>query len=314
MKKLLKSPKSLIPGLLMLTLMMSGFSQADKLKTSASPEAENIHLASVKASVYDIKNESLIYAKNADLVVPIASITKLMTAMVVLDAKLDMSEKLTITRADRDALKNTYSRIRFGSKLSRHDLMLIALMSSENRAASALGRNYPGGIKAFVAAMNKKAKSLGMSNTRFVDSTGLSQENVSTARDLVKMVTAASNYEKIQQFTTTPEFVARFSSPRYALNYRNTNVLVRKGSWDINVSKTGYINEAGRCLVMLSEVGDRKLAMVFLDSFGKRTPIGDANRVKKWIDTGNSGRIAGAALRYERQEMKKLVASNGKNS
>lgn len=266
---------------------------------------DNVHLGSISAAVVEVASGDILYLKNADSVRPVASITKLMTAMVVLDAKLPLDEVLTITRADRDTLKNTFSRVRFQSQLSRHDLLLIALMSSENRAAAALGRNYPGGTQGFVAAMNVKARALGMTKSHFVDTTGLSPDNVSTASDLVKMVRAASGYELISEFTTMPSYVARFQKPRYSLSYVNTNTLVRRGEWDIALSKTGYINEAGRCLVMLTEVDGRQVAMVMLDSYGKRTPIGDAGRLKRWINTGESGTIAGAALRYERRKTSK---------
>ncbi|MAL98219.1 D-alanyl-D-alanine endopeptidase [Hydrocarboniclastica marina] len=265
-------------------------------------DSESIRLGSISAAVVEIESGEVLYLKNGGSVRPVASITKLMTAMVVLDADQPLDEKLTITRADRDLLKNTYSRVRFGSRLSRRELLLIALMSSENRAASALGRHYPGGKEGFVEAMNAKAASLGMLRTRFVDATGLSPGNVSTAGDLVKMVRAASGYPMISEFTTQADHVARFENPSYSLSYVNSNVLVRRGSWDIALSKTGYINEAGRCLVMLTEVDGRQVAMVMLDSYGKWTPIGDAGRIKRWINTGESGTIAGAALRYEQSK------------
>ena len=299
--------------LLYLTLMLTSFSVP--LATHATSELihelekldrANVHLGSISAAVVEMASGEVIYLKNARSVRPVASITKLMTAMVVLDAGLPLDEVLTITREDRDTLKNTYSRVRFGSKLSRHDLLLIALMSSENRAAAALGRNYPGGTEGFVDAMNAKAEELGMTGTRFVDATGLSPGNVSTASDLVKMVRAAAGYRLISEFTTKPSYTAHFRSPRYSLPYVNTNVLVRRGEWDIALSKTGYIREAGRCLVMLTELDGREVAMVMLDSFGKWTPVGDAGRIKRWIHTGESGDIAAAARRYERRKTSQL--------
>lgn len=263
-------------------------------------DIEAIQLGSASAAVVAVNTGSILYMKNARAVMSIASITKLMTAMVVLDSGLPLDEMITVTRADLDTLKNTYSRIRFGTRMSRRNALRLALMSSENRAASALGRHYPGGITGFVAAMNEKAAELGMTDTHFADSSGLNPDNVSTASDLVKMVRAASGYDLIHEFTTQAKYTARFRHPRYTLRYVNTNPLVRRGEWDIALSKTGFIDEAGRCLVMLTEVDGRQVAMVMLDSFGKYTPVGDAGRIKEWINTGASGDIARAALRYER--------------
>jgi D-alanyl-D-alanine endopeptidase (penicillin-binding protein 7) len=265
----------------------------------------NIQLASLSATVVDVKSGISLFNKNSEIVMPIASITKLMTAMVVLDANLPLDEKITFSRKDRERMYNNYSRIRNGSRLSRRDMLRLMLMSSENLAAATLGGNYPGGYSEFVKAMNNKARTLGMTKTRFVDTSGLSAENVSTASDLVKMVRAACKYEQIHEYTTTSRFQASFQKPRYKLQYINTNALVRAGKWDINLSKTGYLNKAGRCLVMLTEVDDQQVIMVMLDSFGKRTPIGDANRIKKWMQTGHSGKVARAARNYERNKIKK---------
>ncbi len=234
---------------------------------------------------------------------PLASITKLMTAMVVLDAKLSLKEKIRFSKEDKQNINNYYSRIRIDSELSRGDVMRIALMSSENLAAAALGRNYPGGMEAFVKAMNKKARSLGMKQSHFVDSSGLSENNVTTAADLAKLVAAAYKYKKIREYTTTRTFTARFRRPRYLLGYTNTNVLVRAGKKDVLLSKTGYLDESGRCLVMVRQIGRKKVVMVLLDSFGKRSPIGDANRIKKWLVSGKSGNISRAALNYEQMKM-----------
>lgn len=227
-----------------------------------------------------------LYAKNIDSVQPIASITKLMTAMVVLDARLDLREGVAITDDDVDHLKHTRSRLRVGTVLERDDLMRLALMASENRAAAALGRAYPGGIQAFVAAMNKKAADLGMTSTRFVDSTGLSSDNVSTAQDLAKMVTAAHRYPLIQDYTTLTEYSVRTPEGR-TLAFGNSNGLVKDLAWHIDVSKTGYISEAGRCLVMQARIAAKPVIIVLLDSWGKYTRIGDANRIKKWVESAH---------------------------
>lgn len=293
--------KQILLALALLTATLPALADSVSHKSLDHLDAAGIHLGSVSAAVVELASGDTLYLKNADSRRPIASITKLMTAMVVLDAGLPLDEMLTITREDRDTLKNTFSRVRFGSQLSRRDLLLISLMASENRAAAALGRHYPGGLEGFIAAMNEKAAKLGMVDTQFVDPTGLSPDNLSTAADLVKMVRAATAYPLIADFTTRPSYVAKFQKPRYSLSYVNTNVLVRRGDWDIGLSKTGYIREAGRCLVMLTELDGRQVAMVMLDSFGKLTPIGDAGRIKQWIDTGKSGAVAGAALRYERK-------------
>ncbi len=262
-----------------------------------------VNLASVSAAVVDLKTGKTLLNKNNDIVMPLASITKLMTAMVVLDARLSLKEKIRFSKEDKQNINNYYSRIRIDSELSRGDVMRIALMSSENLAAAALGRNYPGGMEAFVKAMNKKAQSLGMQYTHFVDSSGLSENNVTTAADLAKMVAAAYKYKKIREYSTTKTFTARFRRPRYVLGYTNTNVLVRAGKKDVLLSKTGYLDESGRCLVMVRQIGRKKVVMVLLDSFGKRSPVGDANRIKKWLVSGKSGKISRAAFNYEQMKM-----------
>ncbi len=261
-----------------------------------------INLASVSAMVVDLKTGKTLLSKNNNIVMPLASITKLMTAMVVLDAKLPLKEKIRFSKEDKRRINNYYSRIRIDSELSRGDVIRIALMSSENLAAAALGRNYPGGMKAFVRAMNKKARSLGMRHSHFVDSSGLSENNVTTAADLIKMLSAAYKYQKIRDYTTTQTFTARFKRPRYLLAYTNTNVLVRTGKKDVLLSKTGYLDESGRCLVMVRKIGHKKVLIALLDSFGKRSPIGDANRIKKWLVSGKTGKISRAALNYEQMK------------
>jgi len=270
---------------------------------ASAAKKKPVNLASVSAAVVDLKTQSTLLEKNSQVVMPIASITKLMTAMVILDAKLSLKEKIRFDKADRKKINNYFSRIRNESELSRGDVIRIALMSSENLAASALGRTFPGGAKAIVKAMNKKAKKLAMKKTRFVDSTGLSEKNVSTAADLAKMVAAASKYPLLRKYSTTQVYTARFKKPRYILGYTNTNSLIRRGSKDVKLSKTGYLDKAGRCLVMLTKVDNKEVIMVMLDSLGKRSPIGDVNRIKKWLKTGKQGKVAKSAVKYERQKL-----------
>lgn len=224
-----------------------------------------------------------LYQKNASQVVPIASITKLMTAMVVLDGSPALQAPITITDDDVDYLRGSRSRLHVGSILSRESALLLALMSSENRAANALARHYPGGMAAFISAMNIKAQALGMRDTRFEDPTGLTSNNVSTANDLAKMVVAAHKYPLIREFSTTAEAMVDVGGREMA--YRNTNPLVRSASWDVGLSKTGYISEAGKCLVMQARVADKPVVIVLLDSAGKLTRVGDANRIKRWMES-----------------------------
>ena len=239
-------------------------------------------LKSSAALVLDQSNGEVLYEKNAHAVVPIASITKLMTAMVVLDAALALQEQIIISRDDIDMIKGSHSRLPVGARVTREHALLMALMSSENRAAHALGRTYPGGVGAFVDAMNQKAESLGMTNSEFRDPTGLSSGNVSTARDLGLMVAAAHSYPLIRELTTTPS--AYVDVGRYPVGYQNTNPLVKDRDWMIGLSKTGYISEAGKCLVMQAWVAGRPTVMVLLDSNGKLTRVADANRVRKWLE------------------------------
>jgi D-alanyl-D-alanine endopeptidase (penicillin-binding protein 7) len=255
------------------------------LKHTTSPK-----LRSSIALIYDEEGHRALYTKNAAMVAPIASISKLMTAMVVLDAQLPMDEEIRISTLDMDTLKGTHSRMRPGMTLTRGELLKLALMASENRAAAALARTYPGGTDAAIARMNAKAHDLGMKDTRFLDPTGLNSGNVSTAEDLVKMVLAAQSYEAIHNATTTSTHTVEPSGYR-AMIYRNTNPLVRNASWDIGVSKTGYINEAGRCLVMKVNIRQRPVVIVLLDSWGKSTRIGDANRIKKWMESALVTRV-----------------------
>lgn len=240
-------------------------------------------LSSAIAMIYDEQTQRPLFTKNASDVVPIASITKLMTAMVVLDARLPLDERITISSLDRDRFKGTRSRLRNGMTLTRGELMKLALMSSENVAAAALARTYPGGTQVMLSMMNAKARELGMNSSRFDDATGLHSGNVSTAHDLVKMVSAASEYEEIERFSTSSSHTVQVSSRR-TLRFNNTNPLVRSSAWDIGLSKTGYISEAGKCLVMQARISNRPVVIVLLDSWGKRTRIGDANRIKHWME------------------------------
>ena len=258
--------------------------QNEELASAFLAHATSPKLGSAIALIYDTQGQRPIYMKNAETVAPIASISKLMTAMVVLDAQLPLDEMIRITAQDMDKLKGTHSRIRPGMTLTRAELLKLALMASENTAAAALARTYPGGMGAAVAQMNDKSQQLGMRDTRFLDPTGLNSGNVSTAQDLVKMVLAAQNYSEIRDATTSSSHYVEMAGHR-PMRFNNTNPLVRNSSWDIKVSKTGYISEAGRCLVMQATIRQRPVIIVLLDSWGKRTRLGDANRIKKWMES-----------------------------
>jgi D-alanyl-D-alanine endopeptidase (penicillin-binding protein 7) len=251
-------------------------------------DGSKLRLGSASALVLDAKAGQPIYAKGADTVTPIASVTKLMTAMVVLDADQTLDEPIGVDIGDVDLIKGSHSRLRLGSELPRREMLRLALMASENRAASSLARHYPGGTEACVEAMNRKAQSLGMIHTRFADPTGLSSENVSTASDLALMVRAAAGYDLIRDATTTASHYVEVQPLGTILGFNNTNSLVRAGQWDIQVSKTGFIREAGKCLVMLANIASRPVVIVLLDSYGRLTRIGDAVRVKHWLETGES--------------------------
>jgi D-alanyl-D-alanine endopeptidase (penicillin-binding protein 7) len=263
-------------------------------------EEAGLDLRSAAAIVIDQEAGKLLYAKNTDAVMPIASITKLMTAIVVLESGAPLEDPVSVTMQDVDRLKGTSSRLRVGVTLPRKEMLRLALMASENRAASALARHHPGGVSAFVQAMNHKARQLGMQDTRFVDATGLNPNNVSTALDLAILVNAGYQYSLIRDYTTTDSVRLAFqgSTKRKkgrALAFQNSNALVRSGQWEIGLSKTGYISEAGRCLVMQARIATKPVIIVLLDSWGKFTRIGDANRIKRWVETiqatGGSGRM-----------------------
>lgn len=251
-------------------------------------DARHLALQSSAVLVQDQATGTILFEKNASAVLPIASITKLMTAMVVLDATPDLNESLAIGDDDVDIVKGTRSRLKVGTHLAREEMLRLALMSSENRAAAALSRHYPGGREAFVAAMNRKAQALGLADTRFHDATGLTAANVSSPRDLAKMVNAAHQYPLIREFSTTSE--GEFSIAGRSQQFRNTNTLVKSPAWEIGLSKTGYINEAGKCLVMQAWLNNKPIIIVLLDSWGKMTRIGDANRIKRWVESASLAR------------------------
>ena len=260
--------------------------------TLAAAQASALSLKSAAALVIDQAGNRVLYAKNVDAVVPVASITKLMTAIVVLDSGAPLEEAVVIGDADVDEIKHTRSRLKLGTTLTRTELLRLALMASENRAAAALARVHPAGARAFVAAMNQKAAELEMWHTRYVDSTGLSSDNVSTAHDLARLVATAYRYPLIRKSTTLPAYAVTLPNGRL-VQYRNSNGLVRSGNWEIGLSKTGYISEAGRCLVMQSRIASMPVVIVLLDSWGKNTRLGDANRIRKWMESMFSRHPAG---------------------
>ncbi|SDG99267.1 D-alanyl-D-alanine endopeptidase [Paraburkholderia phenazinium] len=255
-----------------------------------TPDA--LALRSSVAYVVDQNTGEALFDKNSRAVVPIASITKLMTSMVVLDSKAPLTEQIEVTDEDRDYIKNTGSRLAVGSVLSREDMLHIALMASENRAAAALSRYFPGGRPAFIAAMNAKAKQLGMTDTHFESPSGLTSENVSSARDLVKMVNAAYQYPMIREFSTDRSY--EVYTGKRSIAYNSTNALVRNPTWDIGLQKTGFINEAGECMVMQTTIHGRPMIVVLLDSSGKYSRFADATRLRTWLDNGGEQHITSA--------------------
>jgi serine-type D-Ala-D-Ala endopeptidase (penicillin-binding protein 7) len=257
--------------------------------TAAAKPAPEPRLKSSSVLILDQSDSSVLYSRNSDVAAPIASITKLMTALVVLDAKQPMDEPLEITEAELDLPKQNVSRLAVGTVLTRGDLMHLALMASENRAAHALGANYPGGVPALVKAMNAKAAALGMQNARFADPTGLSSENVASPEDLSKLVIAASHNAVIREYSTDRSYTVRVH--RHLVEFRNTDNLVANPTWNIIVQKTGYIAEAGKCLVMEAVIEGRNVVIVLLDSFGKYTRVADAKRVKSWMESLSPERV-----------------------
>ena len=261
----------------------ASFGQLAGLHTSA----DNLNLKSSVALVVDQDTSEVLFSKNDKAVLPIASLTKLMTGLIVSEARLPMDEMITVSQEDVDTEKGSSSRLRVGSVLSRGELLHLALMSSENRAAHALGRTYPGGMGVFTSLMNKKALALGMKDTHYVEPTGLSSSNQSSARDLVKLVDIAHSHPLLRELTTSPSYQVEVGTR--TLQFNNTNRLVKNPSWDIGLQKTGYISEAGQCLVMQAKVAGRQLIMVFLDSAGKLSRIGDAERVRRWVESVTNG-------------------------
>ena len=279
---------------LLVTAVGSSVGQAaDEMRRTAAQQSgfsvkkANLSLRSGAVLVMDQNSGIPLLAKNTDQVMPIASITKLMTAMVVLDSGLPLLESISIDNEDVDRKKGSRSKLKVGTTLLRAEMLKLALMASENRAAAALARNYPGGTAAFVMEMNRRAAELGMVNSHFADSTGLTPNNVSTADDLAKLVEAAHHYPLIREYTTSDSFRIESEGKRrrHVLSYGNSNRLIKSARWEIGLSKTGYISEAGRCLVMQAMIADKPVIIVLLDSWGKLARIGDANRIKRWIET-----------------------------
>ena len=262
-------------GRLLMVLVLSGMA-------SLQGRAAALVLRSASALVQDQRTGELLVQKKVNDILPIASLTKLVTSMVVLDAKLDPNEQLTILEEDKDVLRHSHSRLPVGTRLSREQAMLLALMASENRAAHALGRTYPGGLDLFIVAMNAKAHAMGLKETRFGDPAGLSSSNVSSALDLARIVDTAHQYAQIRAFSTTPE--AEITSGRSTLSFHNTNMLIRSPKWQIGLSKTGFINESGQCLVMQAEMAHRPVLIVLLDATGRHSRFDDANRIRTWLE------------------------------
>jgi D-alanyl-D-alanine endopeptidase (penicillin-binding protein 7) len=284
-------------------IAQAGQSAPDQPKQA---DPARLKLAAVSSLVIDLEDGKLLYESYADAVLPIASITKLITAMVVLESGLPLDERLRVDISDNPALKGVFSRVRVQSELSRRELLHIALMSSENRAATTLGHHYPGGLPAFVNAMNERARTLGMQRTHFVEPTGLSPDNVSTARDLGVLLQAAKSDARLQEFSTTPKSDVFFTRPRYALSFYNTNPLLRNSGWDIQLSKTGFLDESGHCLLLVATIENRQVGIVLLDAFGKRTHFGDAGRVRRWLTTGDGGSVPPEALKYRAKKLNRL--------
>jgi D-alanyl-D-alanine endopeptidase (penicillin-binding protein 7) len=243
----------------------------------------NLKLRSHAALVFDERDNEVIVQRNAEKILPMASLSKLVTAMVILDGDLDMQQVITITRQDRDRIRYSSSRLRKGMQFTRDDLLLMALLASENRAALALARTWPGGTEQFVKAMNAKAQELGLANTRFADPAGLKNDNVSTAQELLQIVKAASEYPLIRNYSTITKHTIIDLQNGREIVFVNTNRLVKKDSWPVSLSKTGYTSDAGNCLVMKTQINARPVIIVLLESWGKLSKYGDSNRIRKWL-------------------------------
>jgi len=284
-----------IKSVLLAIFLFSPFSHVILAKDSLSfkqpslfvKNSKSLKVRSLKAIVVNQNTGEVIYEKNADASASIASLTKLMTAMVVLDSGLDLNKEIELTKADIDRVKRTTSRLPIGTKLTKYELLKAALISSDNRAAFALSRSYPSGRKGFINAMNVKAIQLGMQNSQFRDPTGLDKRNISTAKDLLKLVRAAYQYSVIRDLTTTPSESIRVGRKRNSIGFNNTNPLVRKGAWNIGLSKTGFIRESGRCLVLQTIINDEPIIIVLLNSYGKLTRFADVKRIRNWMNKLN---------------------------
>lgn len=268
--------------------------------SNSAAKEQTLQIASGSAMVVDLANGQVLYAMKPRRVRPIASITKLMTVMVALDAHQPPDELLKVDISHDPDMHGVYSRVKIGSMLSRKQLMLLALMSSENRAAATLANHYKGGYYAFINAMNAKAKALGMRNTFYVEPTGISQRNISTAIDLTLLLKAVAKYPQLMAMSTTKGTTAVFRKPHYSLPFRNTNHLIYSKKWKIDLTKTGFTNEAGHCLVMRTWINSRPVALIVLDAFGKYTHFADANRIRHWLETGKVSKVPAAAMMYRK--------------
>lgn len=289
----------LIDSMKKIIVLIAGLIFFTSAATSKDKNTQAFEIASTSALVFDMSNQKVLYSEQASKVVPIASITKLMTALVILEDNQPFDELLTVDIERTKELVGVKSRVKVGSQLSRKDLLIIMLMSSENRAASALAHHYSKGYDAFIQAMNAKAKVLGMTNTAFVEPTGLSEHNISTAEDLTRLLLALNNQPLIQQWSRIDTFEAAFQKPSYTLPFRNTNHLVFNDKWDVTLTKTGFTNAAGHCLVMLTNINNTPVTLVVLDAFGKQTHFADANRIKTWLETGEVKPVPDSAKHYK---------------
>ena len=295
LKKSRKLVNLYLKSIVLFLFLFSPFSHLSFAKDSLSSKqpslyvknSKSLKVRSLKAIVVNQNTGEVIYEKNADVRASIASLTKLMTAMVVLDSGLDLNKEIKLTKADIDRVKRTTSRLPIGTKLTKYELLKAALISSDNRAAFALSRSYPSGRKGFINAMNVKAIQLGMQNSQFRDPTGLDKRNISTAKDLLKLVRAAYQYSVIRDLTTTPSESIKIGRKRNSIGFNNTNPLVRKGVWDIGLSKTGFIRESGRCLVLQTIINDEPIIIVLLNSYGKLTRFADVKRIRNWMNKLN---------------------------
>jgi len=288
------------------TIMLASLLLLATLSVARPVNAQELALASVGAIAVDVQDNEILLAQNAEIVLPIASLTKVMTALVVVESGEDLDAWLTVEDWAQKTGKNAYSRIRVTSQARRKDLLRVALMSSENLAAYNLAEHHPGGVAAFVDAMNAKADDLEMHDTRFADPTGLAVANQSSAADLARLVVGAHQHAVLNEFSTTRQFTVNFRQPRYRLGYGNTNPLTGSARWNVAMTKTGYLTEAGRCLLMVTEMAGRQVGVVLLNSLGTRSPLGDAGRIRRFLETGAHGTVAAAALAHRTQVLQQL--------